>query len=261
VLVDSHCHLNFPELSQNLDGLLDRARLAGVSKFLTVNTCLKETKDLILIAEKYPDVFATVGVHPCDVKNSGVPKKEELIHYTAHPKVIGLGETGLDYYYEGSEANLQQESLRLHMEVAKETGLPVIIHAREAEKDLGEILKTLKGREATGVIHCFTGTREFAHKMIDYGFYISISGIITFKKATDLQNIVLDIPLERLLIETDAPYLAPVPKRGKPNEPAYVRYTAEKIAELKGISIDTLAQRTTENFFQLFSKAKTRKAS
>ncbi len=255
MLVDSHCHLNFPEFSQDLPGTLARARDVGVSTFLTVNTRLSETKDLIAIAASEPDVFATVGAHPCDVHETGAPTKEELLAFTQHPKVIGLGETGLDYYYDTTQKEMQQKSLQNHIEVARETGLPLIIHARDAEEDLIRFLEPLKDLENPGVIHCFTGTRAFAMKMLECGFFISISGIVTFKKATELQDIVLDIPLDRLLVETDAPYLAPVPKRGKPNEPAYVRYTAEKVAELKGVSLETVARHTTDNFFRLFSKA------
>lgn len=256
MLVDSHCHLNFPELKQDLEGTLARARVAGVSAFLTVNTRLSETEEVLKIAEGQPDVFASVGVHPCDVKETGVPSADALLAFAQHPKCVALGETGLDYYYDASQAEDQKKSLNAHMEVAQATGLPLIIHARDAEDDLVTLLEVMKGRENPGVIHCFTGTKDFAHKMLDYGFYISISGIVTFKKATELQDIVLDIPLDRLLVETDAPYLAPVPKRGKPNEPAYVRYTAEKVAELKGISFEELAQTTTNNFFRLFSKAR-----
>tara|TARA_B000000565_G_scaffold103496_1_gene77340 strand:- start:16332 stop:17114 length:783 start_codon:yes stop_codon:yes gene_type:complete len=256
MLVDSHCHLNYEGLREDIPGVLERARAIGVSHFLTINTCLEQSAEVVKIAETYKDVSATVGAHPCDVTAETCPTVEALARWAVHPKVVGLGETGLDYYHDARLKEVQHKSLAAHMEVAETYDLPLIIHAREAEEDLIKLLKPAKKREKPGVIHCFTGSENFANVMLEYGFYISISGVVTFKNAQTLRDIVKTVPMDRLLVETDSPYLAPVPKRGKPNEPSYVRYTAEKVAEIKDLSLAEVGHTTTNNFFRLFKKAK-----
>lgn len=259
MLVDSHCHLNYPEFQEDFAAMIERAKTLGVQTFLTISTKLLEAPAVIQIAESTPEIFCTIGVHPHEVEKEGIPSVDALLALATHPKVVGIGETGLDYYYDHSPKDQQQESFRNHVRVAKKTGLPLIIHSREAEEDILKILKeeTIQEMERPGVIHCFTGTKEFALTCMDMGFYISCSGILTFPKATDLQEIIQNhIPLERLLVETDAPYLAPVPHRGKRNEPSFVVHTAEKVSALKGISLKEVEERTTENFFTLFSKIK-----
>lgn len=262
-LVDSHCHLTDERLKPDLNTLLMHAATAGVVSLVNIGTTLCESKEVIQQAEAYQGVYATVGVHPHEVASEGVPQVEEIYHLAAHPKVIGLGETGLDYYYEHTDRAQQRDSLVSHIIAAHSLDLPLIIHSRDGEEDLLKILidnqKFLL--DMPGVIHCFSGSAFFAEEALKLGFYISLSGIITFKKSTDLQEIVKMIPLDKLLIETDAPYLAPVPKRGKPNEPAYVYYTAQKLAELKGVSLEEVGKITTQNFFTLFKKAAENKES
>lgn len=257
-LVDSHCHLNYDDFKDDFGDVLVRAKNAGVETLLTINTKISQAADLVKIAEAYPQIWASIGVHPHEVESEGVPTPDQLTILTQHPKVVGLGETGLDYYYEHSPKNLQQESFRNHIRVAKEIGLPLIIHSRMAEDDILKILDEEKIQEMQkpGVIHCFSGTRKFAEETMKRGFYISISGIVTFKKADELRDIIKDVPLGHLLIETDAPYLAPIPMRGKRNEPAYVVHTAQAIADIKNISLNELAQATSQNFFDLFKKVK-----
>lgn len=257
-LVDSHCHLNYPEFKEDFKGMIARADTLGVKTFLTISTKLKEAEDLLAITRDYPQIFCTMGVHPHEVEKEGVPSMEDLRSLVTRPKVVGIGETGLDYFYEHSPREQQKESFRHHIRIAKETGLPLIIHSRDAEEDILTVLEEeqVRNMELPGVIHCFSGTKEFALKTMEMGFYISISGIATFKKATELQDIIQNhVPLERMLVETDAPYLAPVPHRGKRNEPSFVVHTAEKVAELKGVSLQEVARITTENFFTLFPKA------
>jgi TatD DNase family protein len=259
MLVDSHCHLNYPEFQEDFDQMVERAKTLGVQNFLTISTALSTVQDVIKIAERRPEIFCTIGVHPHEVEKEGVPSVETLLDLTKHPKVVGIGETGLDYYYDHSPRDVQQQSFRNHIRVAKETGLPLIIHSREAEDDILKILQEEKIQDMTrpGVIHCFTGTKDFALQCMALGFYISASGIVTFSKALDLQDIIQNhIPLDRLLVETDAPYLAPVPHRGKRNEPSFVVHTAEKVATLKEVPLSDVASKTTENFFHLFEKIK-----
>lgn len=257
MFVDSHCHLNYPDFKEDFQEMLARAQTMGVQRFLTISTKLKEAEDLLKITANHKDIYCTMGVHPHEVEKEGVPSMEDLEALIERPKVVGIGETGLDYFYEHSPRKQQQESFRHHIRVAKKTGLPLIIHSRDAEEDILEILEDEKvtQMDQPGVIHCFSGTKDFALKTMAMGFYISISGIATFKKATDLQDIIQNhVPLEKMLVETDAPYLAPVPHRGKRNEPAFVVHTAEKVAELKNISLQEVARVTTENFFTLFDK-------
>ncbi len=256
IFVDSHCHLNYDDFKDDFADVLVRAKNAGVGTLLTINTKLHEAPGLIKIAETYPQIWASVGVHPHEVESEGVPSVDQLRQLIQHPKVVALGETGLDYFYEHSPRDLQQQSFRNHIRLAKETSLPLVIHSRMAEDDILRILdeEQIQDLPRPGVIHCFSGTREFAEETLKRGFYISISGIVTFKKAEDLREIVKDVPVNRLLVETDAPYLAPIPFRGKRNEPAYVAHTAQQVADIKDIPLADLAQITTQNFLDLFWK-------
>ena len=256
MLIDSHCHLDFPELAQDEAGVLARARSAGVAGMLTIGTRLDQFDRVRAIAERHANVWCSVGVHPHEAKEEGQSAPDRLIEAARHPKVIGIGETGLDFFYEHSPRDEQATSFRTHIAAARETGLPLIVHTRDADAETGDILEEEHRRGAfTGLLHCFSSGPEIARRALELGPYISISGIVTFKAAEQLRSIVRDIPLDRLLVETDAPYLAPVPKRGKTNEPAFVAHTAAKVAELKGIGLGELEATTTENFFRLFAKA------
>lgn len=258
MLVDSHCHLNYDDFKEDFDAVLERAKQMDVGTLLTISTKLSEAQKIIKLAESHDSIFCTVGVHPHDVEQEGVASVEDLVELTKHPKVVGIGETGLDYYYEHSPKDAQKESFRNHIRAAAQTNLPLVIHSRSAEDDILQILQeeNVSGQTHPGVIHCFSGTEAFAQQTLAMNFYISISGIITFKKAEELRHIVEHtVPMERLLVETDAPYLAPVPYRGKRNEPSFVVHTAEKVAELKQCPFSELAKVTTDNFFTLFSKA------
>lgn len=256
MLVDSHCHLDFPEFQEDLPGFVARAKEEGVGLMQTISTRISTFPNVRSVAEQFDEVYCSVGVHPHNVEDEMV-STEQLVSYANHDKVIGIGETGLDYFYEHSERELQKESFLNHIAASRETALPIIVHTRDADEDTVEILQSeMKKGSFPGLIHCFSTGRELAEAAIELGMYISISGIVTFKKATDLQESVKALPLESLLVETDAPYLAPVPYRGKTNEPSYVRKTAEFIAELKGVPYETVAEVTTNNFFNLFSKVK-----
>ena len=256
MLVDSHCHLNFEQLSSQLDDVVERAREVGVGHMLTIGTKLREFEGVRAIAEKYDDIHCSVGVHPHEAESEADDvTTAKLIDLASHPKVVGIGETGLDYFYEHAPRDLQEKSFRLHIAAARETGLPLIVHTRNADSDTVNILHEEYGKGPfTGVIHCFSSGWEVAEKSMEIGFYISISGIVTFKAAEELRDHVRKIPVEKLLVETDSPYLAPVPKRGKTNEPSFVAHTAAKVAELKGLDADQLAAITTDNFFNLFNK-------
>ncbi|HEV8015849.1 MAG TPA: TatD family hydrolase [Stellaceae bacterium] len=252
MLVDSHCHLDFAKEEERA-GIIDRARRAGVRTLLTISTKLEEFPTVRAIAESDPDIWCSVGVHPHEAAVEPA-SAETLVALTQHPKVVGIGETGLDFYYEHSPRERQAEIFRAHIAAARETRLPLIVHTRDADPETIAILA--EERPPAGVIHCFSSGRELAERAIELGFYVSISGIATFKNAQNLRDIARDLPLEWLLVETDAPYLAPVPMRGKTNEPAFVTYTAALVAELKGVTQEELARITTENFFRLFSKAR-----
>ncbi|WP_341793651.1 MULTISPECIES: TatD family hydrolase [unclassified Rickettsia] len=253
MLIDSHCHLNLLTKDTDLDSVIQRAMANGVQYMQAICTKLEDLPDILQIAEKYKNVFASVGVHPCEVKQT--VSVEEIIKLSHHPKIIGIGETGLDYYHTPYDKQQQKDLFVQHIYAASVTKLPIIVHTRDAEEDTIDILTSeMKNDNFPGLIHCFTSSKDLAKKMLDIGLYISMSGIITFKNATDLQEIVKYVPLERLLIETDSPYLAPTPMRGKQNEPAFVRYVAEKVAELKGITSIEVANATTHNFKKLFSK-------
>jgi len=256
MFIDSHCHLNYKGLVEEQPAVLARARAAGVEAMLNISTRASEWDEVIATAEREPDVWASVGVHPHEADLHPDVHTETLVARTAHPKVVGIGESGLDYYYDKSDRERQRDSFRAHIAAARETGLPLIIHTRDAEEDTAAILAEEMGKGTfTGVLHCFTGTRELAEKGMELGLYVSISGIVTFKNAKDLQAVAQAIPLDRLLIETDSPFLAPVPHRGKPCEPAYVADTARFLAELRGESLEHLAAATSANFRKLFAKA------
>jgi len=256
MLIDSHCHLDFPELTTDEAGVLARARAAGVAGMLTIGTRLDQFERVRAIAERHDNVWCSVGVHPHEAKEEGQRTPDRLIEAAGHPKVVGIGETGLDFYYEHSPREEQAESFRAHIAASRQTGLPLIVHTRDADAETADMLEEEHGKGGfPGVIHCFSTGRAMAERALALGLYISISGIVTFKAAEDLRSIVRDVPLDRLLVETDAPYLAPIPKRGKINEPAFVAHTAAKVAELKGVSLAELEAATTDNFFRLFTKA------
>jgi TatD DNase family protein len=262
MLVDSHCHLDFDSFEADFDDVLARARSAGVGTMVTICTKLSEFERVRAIAEGQPDVWCSVGVHPHEAAEEGVDAAGGLIERAAHAKVVGIGETGLDYYYEHSPRAAQSTSFRAHIAAARETGLPLIVHTRDADDDTVDILRAEHARGAfAGVIHCFTAGRMLAEAALQLGFYISLSGIVTFKSARDLQETAKAVPLDRLLVETDAPYLAPVPKRGKRNEPAFVAHTAAFLAELRGETAERIAEITTDNFFALFAKARRPRAA
>lgn len=259
MLVDSHCHLNMLDLSLfqgDLKNAILAAKKQDVNTFLCVAVDLEHFPDVLKVAQTYPEVFASMGIHPNE-KLHVEPSEDELVKRAKQKKVIAIGETGLDYYRSDGDLSWQQERFRKHIRVAKKLHKPLIIHSRQAREDTIRILQDEKADEVRGIMHCFTEDWDMAKKAMDLGFLISFSGIVTFKNAADLQDLVKKIPLECLLVETDAPYLAPIPFRGKPNEPAYVRYVAEKIAELKNVSYAEVAQKTTHNFLNLFQQQMT----
>ena len=257
MLVDSHCHLDFPDFAAERDDVVARARGAGVAAMLTISTKLSTFESVRAVAEHYDSVYCSVGVHPHEAdREEGANDAEGLIALTKHPRVVGLGETGLDYYYGHSSRENQRAAFRAHLQAARETGLPVIVHSRDAEDDTIELLEAEAEKGGlTGLIHCFTGTRKLADFAVGIGFCVSFSGIVTFKNAEDLRETAKALPLDRILVETDAPYLAPIPNRGKRNEPAFVTYTAALLAKLRGVEADEIPRATTDNFFRLFAKA------
>jgi TatD DNase family protein len=252
-LVDSHCHLDFADFADERDAVVGRARAAGVETMLTISTRLDQFESVRAIAEAYDGIWCSVGAHPHEAVDHGELLPEQLVALAMHPKVVGIGETGLDFHYDLSPRDIQARVFRSHIAASRATGLPLIIHAREADREIAEILE--EERPPPGVLHCFSSGRALAEAAIGLGFYISISGIVTFRNAEDLRAIVRDLPLDRLLVETDAPYLAPMPYRGKRNEPAFVVATAAAIAKLKVMEEEPLAAATRENFFRLFTKA------
>ena len=256
MLIDSHCHLEYKGLVEDQAGVLSRAREAGVGAFLNISTKQSEWKQVVATANREPDVFASVGIHPHEADNYETLGRAALLEATENSRVIGIGETGLDYFYEYSDRVVQAKLFRIHIDVARETGLPVIIHTRDAEDDTFEILADEMEKGAfPALIHCFTASAEFGRKVLDLGLTISLSGIVTFKNAKDLQAAAQEVPDDRLLVETDSPFLAPVPHRGKSCEPAFVADTARFVAQLRGADPDRLADQTTRNFTKLFSKA------
>jgi TatD DNase family protein len=253
MLVDSHCHLDFAPAEERGE-IVARARRAGVGTLLTISTKIAEFPTVRAIAESDPEIWCSVGIHPHEAASEGDEAVAQLVTLTGHPKVVGIGETGLDFHYEHSPRARQEAVFRAHCAASRETRLPLIIHTRAADAETAAILA--KEGTLTGVLHCFSSGRALAEKALDLGLYISLSGILTFKNAEDLRAIARDIPLDRLLIETDAPYLAPVPLRGKLNEPAFITHTAARLAEIKGIAVEELGRITSANFFRLFAKAR-----
>ena len=257
--IDSHCHINFPELAARLPEIFDKMSENKVSHALCVSVNLPEFPQVLALAEHYPNVYASVGVHP-DYEDTPEPSLEQLVALADHPRIVAIGETGLDYYRLQGDLEWQRERFRVHIRASRQTGKPLIIHTRSASEDTIRILQeegtSPQAGGVAGVMHCFTESQEVADAAIALGFYISFSGIVTFKSAKALQEVARTIPLERMLIETDSPYLAPVPYRGKTNEPGLVRHVAEFIADLRGIPVEQVARQTSENFFQLFNMAK-----
>lgn len=257
MLIDSHCHLEYEGLVEDQGEVLMRARDAGVQGFLNISTKHAEWDQVVATAAREPDVWASVGIHPHNADAHADLERETLLEATRHPKVVGIGETGLDYYYDKSDRATQQALFRMHIDVARETGLPLIIHTRDAENDTAAILEDEMGKGAyPALIHCFTASAEFGQRVLDLGLSISLSGIVTFKNAKDLQDVAKTVPADRLLVETDSPFLAPVPHRGKTCEPAYVANTAQFVADLRSITVEELAEQTTQNFHALFSKTR-----
>ena len=256
MLVDSHCHLDFPDFADELDDVVERAGAAGVGGMLTICTHVTRFDAVLAVAERYDNVWCSVGIHPHEAANEPEVTAEHLVRMARSPKVVGFGETGLDYYYEHSPREAQQRSFRAHIVAARQAQLPLIVHSRDADDDTMAILREEHAKGAfPGLIHCFTAGSAVAECAVELGFSISFSGIVTFKKADDLREVARFVPAEQLLVETDAPYLAPVPKRGKRNEPAFVAHTAAFLAEVRGETPDALAGATTDNFFRLFAKA------
>lgn len=255
-LVDSHCHLDFPDFQGKLPELLAAMAAEGVDHALCAGVTLERFPDILAISEAHPEIYASVGVHP-DQEEGEEPSEQRLVDLSAHPKVVGIGETGLDYYRLHGDLEWQRERFRTHIRAAKRVGKPLIIHTRSAVADTLAVLREEGAEAVGGVFHCFTESTAVAREALDMGFHISMSGIVTFKNAVELKEVAKMVPLERLLVETDSPYLAPVPHRGKLNQPAFVRHVAEEVASLRGISLEDLAQATTENFFRLFKGART----
>ncbi len=257
MLVDSHCHLNFPDFKEDLDGVVSRAKAAGVGVMQTICTEMAEFDEVHGIAQRYEGIYCSVGVHPNDSGETKITSAEDLIAKTSSEKVIGIGETGLDYHYERSNREIQKTSFIEHIKAGRATGLPVIIHTRDADEDTISILREEAAKGSfKGLIHCFTSSQYLAEEAVKMGFYISLSGIISFKNAQAIRDAIKNVPMDSLLVETDAPYLAPMPHRGKRNEPSFVIHTNKVLAELKGISEKECATITTDNFFRLFDKAK-----
>src|SRR5690242_12091904 len=255
MLVDSHCHLDFPDFSPDLDAIVARAAEAGIGRMVTISTRVRRLSELLAIADKYDNVYCSVGTHPHHAdEEDGIPAAE-LAALTDHPKVVALGEAGLDYFYDNGSPEAQARGFRAHIAAARATGLPLVIHTREADEDCERILEeeVAKG-PFRAVLHCYTGGRELAMRAIELGLSISFTGIITFKKSEPLRELAADLPADRIMVETDAPYLAPGKFRGKRNEPSYVVEVAKVLAETRGVSLDEISRQTTENFFRLFSK-------
>jgi len=255
MLVDSHCHLDFPDFADDLDALVARARAAGIGRIVTISTRVRRLGALLDIAGRYADVYCSVGTHPHQADEEDGIAAEELIELTRHPKVVALGEAGLDYFYTHGSREAQERGFRAHIAAARATGLPLVIHTREADEDCGRILEDemAKGRFAA-VLHCYTGGRELAMRAISLGLSISFTGILTFKKSQALRDLAAELPADRIMVETDSPFLAPGKFRGKRNEPAYVVEVAKVLAEARGVSLEEISRQTTENFFRLFGK-------
>lgn len=257
MLVDSHCHLDFPEFAEDFDGVLTRARDAGIGHFLSIGTQLHRFDPILKIAEAHDDISCTVGVHPhsADDEKEVDVSTARLVEIARHPKVVGIGETGLDFFYDNAPRDRQKESFRRHIRAAIEADVPLIVHTRDADEDTIAILREEgEGTRLKGLLHCFSSSRKLAEEAVAFGFHISFSGILTFKKAEELRETAKALPVERLLVETDAPFLAPMPHRGKRNEPSFVVHTAARLAELHGLTLEELANQTSRNFFRLFDR-------
>ena len=254
MFIDSHCHINFPELAADLSGVIGAMATNSVTHALCVSVNLETFPEVLAIAERFPNIFASAGVHPDD-RSGEEPDIARLVGLSGHPKIVAIGETGLDYYRVDGDTEWQRERFRTHIRAARQAGKPLIVHTREAAADTLRIMQEETAAEVGGVMHCFTETADVARQAMEMNFMISFSGIVTFKNAIALKEVARDVPLESMLIETDSPYLAPVPYRGKTNQPAYVRFVAEEIARLKGIAIESVAEATTANFFRLFNVA------
>ncbi|RTL96552.1 TatD family deoxyribonuclease [Ancylobacter aquaticus] len=256
MIVDSHCHLDFPDFAAELDDVVARARAAGVGRLVTIGTRVRRSGQVRAIAERFEDVFCSVGTHPHNAGEEADVTLDELLAAADHPKVVAIGEAGLDYHYDTAPRDAQAAGFRLHIEAARRTGLPLVIHARDADEDVAAILEEESGKGAFGfVLHCFTAGPELARRAVALGGYVSFSGILTFKSGAPLREIAASLPADRVLVETDAPYLAPNSHRGKRNEPSYVVETAHILGEARGVSFDEIAALTTQNFFRLFSRA------
>jgi TatD DNase family protein len=256
MIVDSHCHLDFPDFAAELDDVVARARAAGVGRLVTIGTRVRRSGQVRAIAERFEDVFCSVGTHPHNAGEEADVTLDELLAAADHPKVVAIGEAGLDYHYDTAPRDAQAAGFRLHIEAARRTGLPLVIHARDADEDVAAILEEESGKGAFGfVLHCFTAGPELARRAVALGGYVSFSGILTFKSGAPLRAIAASLPADRVLVETDAPYLAPNSHRGKRNEPSYVVETAHILGEARGVSFDEIAALTTQNFFRLFSRA------
>jgi TatD DNase family protein len=256
VLVDSHCHLDFPGLAEERDAVLARARAAGVGTIQTIGTRLSPFEQVVAITEVNDDFYCSVGVHPHRAAKEPLDEPAQLLAWAEHPRVIGIGESGLDYYYDHSPRDVQAAVFRLHIEAARQSGLPLIVHTRDADRDTADLLRAAMAEAPfTGVIHCYSSSPELGFAAIEMGLYLGLGGILTFKKSDQLRATVRELPLERLLLETDAPYLAPEPFRGRRNEPAYVAHVAATLAEVKDLALAEVETATTDNFFRLFTKA------
>jgi TatD DNase family protein len=255
MLVDSHCHLDFPDFVADLDAIVERAAVAGVGRIVTISTRVRQFDKLLAIAERFSNVYCSVGTHPHNAHEEPDVTVDDLVARSRHPKVVAIGEAGLDYHYDYSPRDAQEEGFRRHIAAARETGLPLVIHSRECDADMARILTEEMGKGAfPAILHCFTAGPELARAAIDLGLSISFTGIVTFKRSDDLRAIAASLPADRILVETDSPYLAPGKHRGKRNEPAYVTEVAKTLAETRGVSPDVIAAQTTENFFRLFNK-------
>jgi TatD DNase family protein len=255
MLVDSHCHLDFPDFADDLDAIVARAAAAGIGRIVTISTRVRRLGELLAIAGRFPNVYCSVGTHPHHAdEEDGIPA-DELIELTRHPKVVAVGEAGLDYFYQRGSPQAQERGFRAHVAAARPTGLPLVTHSRDADDDCGRILEDEMSKGSfRAVLHCYTGGRELAMKAISLGLSISFTGILTFKKSQALRDLAAELPADRIMVETDAPYLAPGKFRGKRNEPAYVGEIARVLAETRGVSLEEISRQTTENFFRLFSK-------
>jgi TatD DNase family protein len=255
MLVDSHCHLDFPDLAGELDAVIARAEAQEVKRIVTISTRVRRHDDVLAIAERFPNVFCSVGTHPHNAHEEDDVSVQDLLARTTHPKVVAIGEAGLDYHYDFSPRDAQERGFRTHIAAARASGLPLVIHSREADEDTARILEEESGQGAfAAVLHCYTGGRDLAARAMALGLSISFTGILTFKNSADLRAIAAELPADRILVETDAPYLAPGKYRGKRNEPAYVVETAKVLAEVRKVSLEEIARQTTENFFRLFAK-------